>query len=231
MSSAADTGANTGRGEALHWLLLAVNLAIAAYGWATLPDTVPVHWNAAGEVDRMGGKLELLALPAGSLGVYVLLRLLPRLDPGRANYAQFAGTYAVMRLVVLVGLTALAGVTVLAAGGAPVDVGRWIGVITGLLVAATGNLMGKVRPNFFVGIRTPWTLTSKRAWVKTHRIGGWVMTGFGIALVLASLAGLGQLTGVLGAAGAASVLGLAVYSFLVWRSDPERVTPAGTQTA
>jgi len=219
------------RSEALQWLLIAANVAIAIYGWATLPDVVPVHWNAAGQIDRNGSKLELLILPAAAAGSYFLLRFLPRIDPGRANYAQFAGAYAAIRLLILAGLTAMAAVTVLAAGGAPIDMARVIGVITGLLVASTGNLMGKVRPNFFVGIRTPWTLTSKRSWVKTHRVGGWVLTAFGLALVLAALLGAGQVMGVLGAAGGVSVLGLAVYSFLVWRTDPERVTPAGTQPA
>lgn len=218
------------RSEAPHWLLLAASAAIAAYGWATLPDTVPVHWNAAGQVDRVGGKVELLALPAAAIGSYFLLRYLPRLDPGRANYAQFSGAYAAIRLIILAGLTALA-VTVLAAGGAPIDVTRLVGTITGLLVASTGNLMGKVRPNYFVGIRTPWTLTSKRAWVKTHRVGGWVMTAFGLAIALAGLLGAGSIMAPLGAAGGAAAVGLAVYSFFVWRSDPERIGPAGTQPA
>jgi uncharacterized membrane protein len=125
----------------------------------------------------------------------------------------------------------MAAVTVLAAGGAPVNVSRVIGVITGLLVALLGNLMGKVRPNFFVGIPTPWTLTSKRAWVKTHRVGGWVMAAFGIAMALAALSGFATVSGVLGAAGGIAVVGLAIYSFLVWRTDPERTSPAGTQPA
>lgn len=143
------------RSEWPHGLLLAANVAIAAYGWATLPEVVPVHRNAAGEVDRTGGKASLLLLPLAAMGSYVLMKVLPRIDPGRANYTQFGGAYAAIRL----------------------------------LVAGLGNLMGKVRPNFFVGIRTPWTLTSKRAWLKTHRVGGWVMTGFGIALTLAGLLG------------------------------------------
>ena len=219
------------RGEGLHWFLLAANVATAAYAWWTLPDVVPVHWNAAGEADRLGGKHELLILPLAAVGSYVLLRVLPRFDPGRANYAQFAGAYAAIRLLIHTGLTALAVVTVLAAGGAPIDVGQAIGVITGLLLAGLGTLMGKVRPNFFVGIRTPWTLTSKRAWVKTHRVGGWIMTGVGLALVVSALLGLGTAAGVLGAVGGVSVVGLAVYSFLVWRTDPERTSPAGTQPA
>jgi immunity protein, SdpI family len=219
------------RSEAPHWLLLAANVGIAAYGWATLPDVVPVHWGINGEADRMGGRAELLLLPLASLGTYVLLRVLPRIDPGRDNYAQFGDAYAAIRLLILAGLTAMAAVTVLAAGGAPVNVSRVMGVITGLLVAGLGNLMGKVRPNFFVGIRTPWTLTSKRAWVKTHRVGGWVMTAFGIVMALAAVSGFATVSGVLGAAGGIAVVGLAVYSFLVWRTDPERTSPAGTQPA
>ena len=71
--------------------ILVAMFALAIVTWPTAPEQIPVHWNAAGEVDRYGGKFEgLLLLPLMATGPYLLLRFLPRIDPGRANYALFA---------------------------------------------------------------------------------------------------------------------------------------------
>lgn len=82
------------RTEWPHWAMLAAMFLLAAVTWRSAPDRLPVHWGLGGEVDRYGGRFEgLLGLPTLALGLYLLLRWLPRIDPGRANYAQFAGAY------------------------------------------------------------------------------------------------------------------------------------------
>ena len=76
-------------------VLIALMFAAAAVAWPMAPDRIPVHWNAAGAIDRYGGRFEgLLLLPLMALGLYLLMRFLPNLDPGRANYARFGGVYA-----------------------------------------------------------------------------------------------------------------------------------------
>lgn len=220
------------RTEWPHWALLAAMFLGAAIAWPWVPERLPVHWNAAGEVDRYGGRFEgLLLMPTLALGLYFLLRYLPRLDPGRANYALFEGAYAVIRLATLGVLAAIYGIVLLAALGRPVDVARLAPVLAGALLVVLGGLLGKVRPTWFVGIRTPWTLSSKRSWGKTHRLGGWLFIADGLLLIAAGAARSELLSVLALAAIGSSLLALWVYSYLVWRGDDDRTPPVGSRPA
>ncbi len=103
-------------------------------------------------------------------------------------------------------------------------------LLTGGLLIVIGNLSGKLRPNWFIGIRTPWTLSSKTAWVRTHRIGGRLMVLLGAVLVGAALIGEPRTARsiLLGGLLAFALWSLG-YSYWVWRGDPDKVPPAGTQ--
>ena len=217
------------RTEVPQWLLLVAMFVAAAVVWPRAPERIPVHWGVSGAPDRFGGKAEgLLLLPLIALGVYVLMLVLPRLDPSRANYAAFAGAYAAIRICIPAMLAAVYAAVLLASRGQEVSVSHLVPAIVGLGLLGCGSVMGKVRPNWFVGIRTPWTLSSRLAWTRTHRLGGWVLMGIGALLALAGLSGIPALlvTAIAGASGGA--LWLFVYSYFVWRSDPDRVPPLGT---
>jgi uncharacterized membrane protein len=117
----------------------------------------------------------------------------------------------------------------LSAFGKPVNVGSVVLTATGALFLVLGNFMGKIRPNWFVGIRTPWTLSSKESWTKTHRLAGWVFIAAGLTAML-----LGPFKPNWALMGMAAVMvpGLVVvivYSYLVWRNDAGRIPPAGTR--
>ncbi len=217
------------RVELPQWALMAGMWFLAALTWPSAPERIPVHWSITGQVDRFGGKVEgLLMPPLMALGIYLLMTFLPRIDPGRKNYAVFAGSYDTIRLAIVAVLAGLYGVTHLVLRGYPVDVSTVVPLGVGALLIVLGNLMGKLRPNWFVGIRTPWTLSSKEAWIKTHRLGGWLFILVGLALmgtavlrapwVSAALMGLILLV----------VIGTFVYSYHVWRDDPDKIPPAGT---
>jgi uncharacterized membrane protein len=201
--------------------------------WTTAPEQIPVHWNAAGEVDRYGGKFEgLLAMPLIATGMYLLLRFVPRIDPGRANYALFANTYVLIRVGVLIVIALLYGVLHLSIRGREVNMNTVVPMLIGGLFILIGASMGKIRPNWFIGIRTPWTLSSKTAWVRTHRLGGWLFILLGLVLmVLMPLAEPRLAFPVVAVAAAAIALWSMVYSYIVWRSDPDKVPPAGTTPA
>lgn len=217
------------RTELPQWALIAGMFLLAAVTWPWAPDRLPAHWNAAGQIDRYGGKVEgLLALPLTALGIYLLLLLVPRVDPGRANYERFAGAYATIRLAVVILLALVYGAIHLWLRGHALDMSTAIPLLVGGLFLIIGNVMGKIRPNWFVGIRTPWTLSSKVAWVKTHRLGGWLFVALGLALVAAGVLRTAWFIYVLLAGAVLSVLWMYVYSYRVWRQDPDKVPPAGT---
>lgn len=220
------------RTEWPHWAMLAAMFLLAAATWSWAPDRLPVHWGLGGEVDRYGGRFEgLLGLPALALGLYLLLRWLPRIDPGRANYAQFAGAYALIRLAALAMLALTYGAMHLSLRGYALDMGRVTSLLLGALFIVLGGMLGKVRPNWFVGVRTPWTLSSKLAWTRTNRLGGWLLIAEGATLIVAGLlVGRWALAASLPIIGGGTIW-LTIYSYRVWRDDPDKTPPAGTLPA
>lgn len=203
---------------------------ISAVVWPFAEDRIPVHWNAAGEIDRYGGKVEgLLLIPVIALAVWALMAVIPRFDPGRRNYESFGAAYFWTRLGLL-GFFALIHIGIVAlALGAEFDIFIIFPLGTGALFILLGNLMPKFRPNFFAGIRTPWTLASARSWTATHRLGGRL---FIVGGVLFALAGIIRIEWFIWVMLGSVFLGLAVlgvYSYRVWRDDPERV-PVGMVT-
>ncbi|HEU4631068.1 MAG TPA: SdpI family protein [Gemmatimonadaceae bacterium] len=206
------------------WYPIAIVAAAAvasALAWARLPDRVPVHWNAAGAVDRYGSRLEgVLLMPLVMLGVALLIPLLPRIDPRGGNYARFAPTYhlvmnATLTFMLVVHLAILA-----AALGARIDVARVVPVAIGALLVVLGNVLPRTRPNWMFGIRTPWTLSNDRVWERTHRVGGYLLLGAGLVVALAGLLLPGERgMAVLVATVLAVALGTVVYSYVAWRQE------------
>lgn len=221
------------RVEALHLAILGSMFLAAALTWPTAPERMPIHWNAAGEVDGYGGKGQgLLLLPCIALAQYLLLRFLPRADPGRANYTNFRGAYDTVRLAVLVLLAVVYGILHVYLRGGRLEVTLVLPLLVGGLFVVLGNTFGKLRPNWFIGIRTPWTLSSKEAWTRTHRVGGWLMVALGLAIMVGSTFASPRAFPLLVVGGA---VGLALwsmaYSYWVWRNDPAKISPVGTSPA
>ena len=211
------------RSELPQWGLISGMFVLAAVFWGSAPDLIPVHWGLSGEPDRYGGKFEgLLGIPLLALGLYLFMLVLPRLDPRRDNYARFRGAYVAMRTAVILTLALIYGFVLLWIRGVEMDVSLVVALVVGGLFVVIGNLLGKIRPNWFFGIRTPWTLSSKRSWVKTHRMAGWTFVFLGIAVAVSGFVGSGTVVMVTALSlGAATILLVSAYSYLVWRGDPD----------
>jgi uncharacterized membrane protein len=209
--------------------LIGLMFAAALIVWPSAPAQIPVHWNASGDIDRYGGKVEgLLLLPALALGIYLLMRYLPRIDPGRANYARFSGAYTAIRAGVVFLMAGIYGMVIAWVLKVPVDVSRAGPVAVGALFVLFGSVLGQVKPNWFVGIRTPWTLSSTESWARTHRLGGWLFIALGVLFAITGAFRLGSFGYVVIGAAIAAVAVLVVYSYFVWRSDPARRTTPGS---
>lgn len=213
-------------------LILLAMFVLAAVAWPLAPDRMAVHFGPNGQPDGWGGRFEgLVLMPLVALGVFVLMAVVPRIDPGRANYRRFAGVYALLRMVVVGFLAVIYAGMVLPVFGVPVNVANLGSVATGVMFLVLGGVMGKVRPNWCVGIRTPWTLSSKRSWVRTHRLGGWLFLALGLAIMGVAVASPGAAYFVMlgGTIGVVAVV--AGYSYFQWRADPDKQSPAGTRPA
>ncbi|MBX3146820.1 MAG: DUF1648 domain-containing protein [Gemmatimonadales bacterium] len=202
------------------WLLfgvLAVALLASALAWGRLPAEVPTHWNARGEPDGWSSRfVAALLLPLMIAGVALGLRILPKIDPRRENYEKFADAYWIMGncLGLFFGLLHL-GMLGLAVGY-PIDLSRVAAGGIGVLLAVSGNYLGRVRPNWFLGIRTPWTLEHPEIWRRTHRLTGWLFVGAGIAILGVALLSAAWLPYAVIAAVVTAVLVPVAASFIFW---------------
>ena len=128
------------RSELPMWLLLAGMFAVAAATWPGSPERIPVHWNLHQQVDRYGARFEgLLGIPLLALGLYALLLFVPRIDPGRANYAAFQGTFTVLRLALVAFMAALYGVIHLWMRGVQVQMNTVMPLLMGALFSGRGK--------------------------------------------------------------------------------------------
>jgi uncharacterized membrane protein len=184
---------------------LMVVAAAVAFGLSLgdLPARVPVHWNVHGQVDRFAPPWELFVVgPALMAFVMALFALLPIVSPRRFEVDAFATTYLTVMLVVVALQGYVFFIMLRVALGTHVDMPA--AIVGGLAVMSIliGNVLGKVRRNFFIGIRTPWTLASERVWYATHRLGAKLIIAAGIAALAMVLAGAAPwLAGIVLAAG------------------------------
>lgn len=166
-------------------------LAAAASVWAysRLPETVVTHWNLRGVPDGYSSRFWAVAvMPIVMLAMTGLFSVLPKMDPRRENYAKFLDSYWLIANAILV-FMGVAHVLILANGlGYTVQVDRLLPLGVGLLFAFLGNYLTRIEPNWFIGIRTPWTLSSDTVWRKTHRTGGWLFVIGGIVIAAGAFA-------------------------------------------
>ena len=173
------------------WVAPLAIIAMTLFGFAVfgeLPDRIDSHWNASGEADgTMSRVTAVLFMPALTIGIWLLMVFIPRIDPRRRNYAAFAGTY---QLFINVIVLFMAGIQIVILGnglGWNVPVSQAIMVGIGLLFAIIGNELGRLKPNWFAGIRTPWTLSDDEVWRRTHRVGGRVFFVLGILTAVVAI--------------------------------------------
>jgi len=193
---------------------------------ASLPPgaVVPIHWNVAGDADNFATKEIALALmPVMALVLSGLFALIPVLDPRRQHVAQSAAFLRTAWLSLLALLLTMHLATGLLYLGWPIHMDRVVITAVGCLFAVLGNMLGKVRSNFFMGVRTPWTLSSEYTWTKTNRATGWVMTVGGAAIALSGLLFSGAVALVTVTITVTAILAVAlVYSYVIWRTAPDR---------
>lgn len=160
--------------------------------FSSLPVRIPVHWNAAGQVDGVGPRAAIFALPALVALLIGLWPALAAMSPRRYRIDDFAATWWFAGLAVVAWLAYVHGVMLweLHAGALhTAHAPRALVAGACLLVVLIGNVMGKVRRNFWLGVRTPWTLADERVWYATHRLAGKTMVAGGLLALAVVLLG------------------------------------------
>lgn len=205
------------------WLAPAVTAAMWIFAlavYARLPQRVPSHWNLQGEVDGWLDKpWGPFVQPLVATGMLALLWLLPRIDPRRANVERFAEDRRLLVNLMILFFAVVQAATFAHALGWPVQVERVVMASIGLLLVGLGNYLPRIRSNWFMGIRTPWTMDNERVWRATHRIGGRTFVAAGLVMALAALLPEPVRAWAAGAALAVAVVVPLVYSYVAYRRD------------
>jgi uncharacterized membrane protein len=204
-------------------VVVGLMLLMSLYAGAQLPAgaKIPVHWNALGEVDRYGGRFEgLFLLPLVAAGLALLFYFLPYLDPHGENIRRSGKAYRVLWMVMLLFFLVLHSIALLSVLGVPINMTQAILSAMGLMFMFLGNYMGKIRRNYLMGIRTPWTLHSDAVWDKTHRLGGKLFMLSGFLTLVAGLL-LQPMWGfvVLGVSMGITLAVSLIYSYRLWRQE------------
>jgi uncharacterized membrane protein len=164
--------------------IIASTIIFSIIVYPSLPSEIASHWGVNGEVDGYMGKwFGTFFLPLLLIGLYALLIVLPKIDPKKENYEKFASTYNLIILLFVIFLAMLHVGVLLFNLGYDIKIDMIVPIAVGLLFIVLGNYMPKFKHNYFVGIKTPWTLANEKVWAKTHRFGGKVFIVMGLVLI------------------------------------------------
>jgi uncharacterized membrane protein len=208
----------------VYWLsvlFVSLNIALLLILYDRLPDPVPLLWSSDGDViSRMAKPMGPLLLPLVQLFITLFLIVAPTVDPG-AWRASAAPRFYPLAVAIISGFLMLATALIFAASlGAELNVAHSMLGGLGVLIALIGNYLGKVPKNHMVGIRTPWTLSSRYVWERTHRFAAPVFVTGGIALFAYSFL-QGDSFSSFVASAIIVVIALApyCYSYLIWKKN------------
>lgn len=200
-------------------LIVAAGFLLGAIFYQRMPARVPIHWDAQGHVNGYGSRfVGAFFSPLLSLGIYLLMLAAPYIDPRGSNYEKFKGSYQLIKCLVMVLLLFIYICASLAAIGVRINIALVASVGISFLFIVLGNVMGRIRFNYFVGIRTPWTLSNEEVWRKTHRFGGpvWVVGGV-VSLLVAVLSGGAAIWAIVVITCVIAFIPI-LYSYLVFRN-------------
>jgi uncharacterized membrane protein len=174
-------------------LVITAALVAAIVAYPHLPSQIATHWGTQMQPNGYSGRSAVFWLGPGLLtGIMLLTRLGPWLSPARYSVTGFESTWQRLMLLVFCLMAVLFGAMLWAALGHAFDIGQVMAGTVCLFLMFFGNLLSKVRPNFFLGIRTPWTLASEAVWIATHRVAAWATVASGLCGLGLVIAGLPQ---------------------------------------
>ncbi|MBN1303357.1 MAG: SdpI family protein [Anaerolineales bacterium] len=211
---------NTKTTLVLSLILIGIAVAAGLLAWGQMPGQVASHWNASGQVDGYISRFwGVFLMPVVAAGMLALFLVIPMIDPLKKNIVQFReyfNTFIFLLILFLLYMHALTLAWNL--GYAGFNMGTAMLPALGLFLIYAGIMMGKAKRNFFIGIRTPWTLSSDMVWDKTHQAGSKLFIAAGIIAVLGVFFGALALWFLMVPLFAATIF-LVGYSYVLYRKE------------
>ncbi len=204
--------------ESITISILALNIIASFYFFSHFPSRVAIHWNLYGQPDRWADKtFAAFFFPALIVAIYILMIFAPLLDPRKNRYQEFSKIYGIIRLALITFLSILYFISSLNALEINIPIHKTVPIGTGLLFVIIGNFLPKIKNNWFVGIKTPWTLSSEEVWNKTHRLGGKIFVLGGFLLMVGVLLPPSTYLVLLPLVILLMVGGTVGYSYFIWQ--------------
>lgn len=170
------------------WILFALTLLIAIVSYSYLPEQIPIHFDAAGNVDNYGGRIYIFLGPLVILVMTVIAEVARNIDPKKNAYNKFNKQYYLIFFLVSLLMLVIQLYTIAFSLNIKVlNISIIMPLAVGLLFTIIGNSMPKFKQNFYAGIRTSWTLSDEEVWYKTHRLGGKVWFAGGLLMMISSI--------------------------------------------
>ena len=185
--------------------------------YSYLPEQIPLHWNAAGEIDNYGAKWNIFWMAALPVVMTLFFEILPKIDPRKDSYQKHSGAFSWITWITVILFIVISWITVAVSKGMNLNMSRIILIILGISFLGMGNFMGQLRQNYFVGIRTPWTLSNEIIWKKTHRRGAVVFALMGLMLLISILLPAEYLVAVILTVTLGGSVYVVLYSYLLFR--------------
>ncbi len=199
--------------------LIAIALLVGVFLYNRLPDPMPAHWNAAGEIDGYMSKFwGIFLVPIMTVVLVLLFLVIPHIDPLKANIAKFRGVFNWFIVGFVVYMLYIYALTLAAALGYPFNMTYMLLPMVGLLFIGVGYMTSRAKRNFFIGIRTPWTLSSETVWDETHKLGSKMFMVAGVVTFLSAFLGESGIWLMMIAMLAAALIPI-VYSYILWRRE------------
>ncbi len=173
--------------EVLSVLAILATLIAAPFFYLRFPNLVPTHWGLDGVANGWSrGYVAAFLFPVIILLVYLLMTYLPKIDPKKKNYEEFEGVYALIKTVIVVFLALMYFLSSLMDLGYNLRVDVIAPCLVGIIIIIIGSCLDKVKSNWFIGVRTPWTLSSEEVWKKTHHFSKFVFVIGGALMIISS---------------------------------------------
>ena len=166
-------------------IVISLSIAISFFFFPSLPDSMASHWNMYGEVDGYSSRLfNVLFFPFLQIFLFLLLYIVPRIDPKRKNILKFEGKFHLFVYSILIFMLLLQIYAYLWNTGVEIPVEIVMPLLMGGLFLVIGEMVKDAKQNYTIGIKTPWTLSSEVVWDRTHRLGGRLFKICGILSIL-----------------------------------------------
>lgn len=169
----------------IFFALILLSIVCTGFVYDLLPSNIPSQWGFNGEISDYKPRWFAIVTALLPMVMYMLMIVVPKIDPKKKAHQKHKKVYEIFTMCIVLFLIAIHWAVIGISVGFKINISMYIRIGLGILFIILGNRMGQIRPNYLLGIKTPWTLHSETVWKKTHKFGGIVFIVVGVIQMLA----------------------------------------------